>query len=919
MEQNVLTLSLRSYKKEIEALKGSLLGLNKDSEEYKKIANEIQQRQSKLNEVMAVGKNHTDAIDGSLQQMRKTLSEMKKDLAENYVVGSEAWKEQAKLVDELNSKVKKAEEEFGVFSRNVGNYSNSIVDAFGKMGVNLGGAEKAFQGLTNAQKGLNEVWNVMAKHPWIAAITIIIGVLMKLKDAISQNADNQKKWERAMSAFQPILNLFANALDKVVGVMVDVAEWTAKKIPTALTYLGKGIASAIKSVGWFVEAWLKFATFVPRKVLDAFNVILKGVSFVGDKIADFLDTIGLDKLAKGVKDAFNGASNIVDKFANGVEKTINNISGVFDGWSKSVTNAFNAVGKVQDEAYKRAQRQQKLNSDIAAQDKKNAESELKQAKLRDEIARASGERRIQLEKQLREEIARNYDENVKLARRQYEMAKEISDLTPDSKEEKARLRELENNVIRMGAAKENALASVDKKITKETEKAAKEQTKAEKDAYNQRLKEQAQFLKDKDTLIKQSQSNTKSQLEVLKADRDFEAQYQRLSLDDRIKYEDRKYEITKNGIDEEIRLQKEIVDSQLTNDNQKLAAQTKINALQFQLYVEDKNKYIAIQKEKADEAKYVMEQSQKTLQQDMQVGVMFDVNSFSTQLAELYKAFAEGNIKYEEYLQQKQDIENAYSDSSVEKTIQENYAKTDILKQYWESLLAIYGEDSQMVIDAHLAYEQAMTDATQQEAEKRAKIQEREFKKTQDINKKKLDTYMKFGKSLSGLMGVVNGIIEQSTQVSEDATEEERENAKKRFEVMKGVQIGIATMDMLVGAMGAYKNWKESPVGIAPWIADAMAIADYATTIAQGVLTISQIKSQQWNGGGSTSSVGASSSSMSMAAQTPLLNEELDGLSMQSINNEQNERQRDQRVIILESDLEMSRNRVEIRETNVTF
>ena len=46
-QENILSISLKDYKKEIDALKGSLLGLDKESEEYAKTVEEINNRQRK--------------------------------------------------------------------------------------------------------------------------------------------------------------------------------------------------------------------------------------------------------------------------------------------------------------------------------------------------------------------------------------------------------------------------------------------------------------------------------------------------------------------------------------------------------------------------------------------------------------------------------------------------------------------------------------------------------------------------------------------------------------------------------------------------------------------------------------------------------------------------------------------------------
>ena len=122
--------SLKDYKKHIDELRGSLLQLDETSEEYNKIAQEIANEQNKLNEVMKVGKQTTDAAEGSYNQLAQTMSELKKqwkataDEAERNELG-------AKILD-INNQLKELDASTGNYQRNVGDYANAFEVAFGK-------------------------------------------------------------------------------------------------------------------------------------------------------------------------------------------------------------------------------------------------------------------------------------------------------------------------------------------------------------------------------------------------------------------------------------------------------------------------------------------------------------------------------------------------------------------------------------------------------------------------------------------------------------------------------------------------------------------------------------------------------------------------------------------------------------------
>lgn len=122
--------TLKEYKKHIDDLRGSLLQLDETSEEYNKIAQEIVEEQNKLNDVMKVGKQTTDAAEGSYNQLAQTMSELKKQWK---ATGDEAERNElgAKILD-INNQLKELDASTGNYQRNVGDYANAFEQAFDK-------------------------------------------------------------------------------------------------------------------------------------------------------------------------------------------------------------------------------------------------------------------------------------------------------------------------------------------------------------------------------------------------------------------------------------------------------------------------------------------------------------------------------------------------------------------------------------------------------------------------------------------------------------------------------------------------------------------------------------------------------------------------------------------------------------------
>ena len=120
--------NIKEYKQHIEELKGTLLGLEKGTEQYNAVATELVKEQQKLTEVMDVAKGKGEAVEGSYDNLSKTMSELKKQFK---ATGDEAERTNLALkINDINNQLKDMDASVGVFSRNVGNYSQAYEEAF---------------------------------------------------------------------------------------------------------------------------------------------------------------------------------------------------------------------------------------------------------------------------------------------------------------------------------------------------------------------------------------------------------------------------------------------------------------------------------------------------------------------------------------------------------------------------------------------------------------------------------------------------------------------------------------------------------------------------------------------------------------------------------------------------------------------
>ena len=227
--------SVRDFKKHIEDLRGALLGLNEESEEYKTIAEQIATDQEKLNEVMKVGKGNTDSAAGSYNELNNQL----KALRQQYKALSETERNsttgQAILqnITKLDTELKDIDESMGQYYRNVGNYKGAFEEAFKAMAQNIGNVNpelgklmKTASSLIPLIKSASKAATTGLKGVKAALASTGIGLLVVALGEIIAN------WEQ-----------ISNWVNKVLGKQKELTAET-KNTATEASNLAKNIETA---------------------------------------------------------------------------------------------------------------------------------------------------------------------------------------------------------------------------------------------------------------------------------------------------------------------------------------------------------------------------------------------------------------------------------------------------------------------------------------------------------------------------------------------------------------------------------------------------------------------------------------------------------------------------------------------------
>ena len=248
---------LKEYKQYVDSLKGSLLNLDKTSEEYKQKSIELTEAQEHLNEVMAIGKNNGELLEGSYNYLSKQMSDLKKEWK---ATGDEA--ERARLGEQINSinnQLKDMDASVGVFSRNVGNYSQAYEEAFkavigglddvdGLLGEVAGNVNSLFplikQTTAAATAGLKGIKKAIATTG-IGLLIVAVGELAAHFDDVRRAIGvTDEKFQEFKSTVTGVLKTIVAG---VVGVGNSILQFLITPIKTFIEVV-KGAGTLIKDV-----------------------------------------------------------------------------------------------------------------------------------------------------------------------------------------------------------------------------------------------------------------------------------------------------------------------------------------------------------------------------------------------------------------------------------------------------------------------------------------------------------------------------------------------------------------------------------------------------------------------------------------------------------------------------------------------
>lgn len=227
--------NVRDLQNNIKALRDALKDETATAEENAVAAELLRKNQQALRDAMYATTVSTDeliaqsqnlleqsgAINGSYNDLVHTMADLKAawrastDTIERSTLGQE--------IDRINSRLKEMDAETGNHSRNVGNYTGSIQDAFA---ATAGGASKAIAPI----KGVTTGFKALSATPVIAILGLLANIITMVIDKLKSSEANVMAVTEAFAIFGVAGDVTTKVFQLLGGAIAKVGEWLEKLV-----------------------------------------------------------------------------------------------------------------------------------------------------------------------------------------------------------------------------------------------------------------------------------------------------------------------------------------------------------------------------------------------------------------------------------------------------------------------------------------------------------------------------------------------------------------------------------------------------------------------------------------------------------------------------------------------------------------
>ena len=368
--------SIADVKKEISQLKKELDGCAVGSKAAQDKSLELAQAQEKLKAAMKGAITETGKLDQSyngLVTRMKMLKDAQKQVDLSTKAGRKQFADYSKEINKINDQLKSLDASNGVFGRNVGNYANSIKEAFSGMG----GA------VTGVFNSINAGLKAICTNPWVAILTAILLALKQLADAFKRNSDAMREIEKIGNNFKAVLTAIQRAFDRLVVTIMD----GSKKSSEALGKVKETIKNVYEFIKPVVDGIVGFYKFILnaqlkfiKAYLDGMDWLIEGAIKGAARLAHPIDDAAFEETKNKYLGKWNSLTSGVKTFVNNAIETVKEFgSNLWDSFKKDAEESKGILDQITD-------LQDALEKKRTQHATANAQDEEKIAKLQAEIA-----------------------------------------------------------------------------------------------------------------------------------------------------------------------------------------------------------------------------------------------------------------------------------------------------------------------------------------------------------------------------------------------------------------------------------------------------------------------------------------------------------------------------------------------------
>ena len=362
--------NMADLRSNVSILKKELDNLEIGSEEYQNTLNELKLNQNALKDAMYATSSSMADVSQSAAGMNESYNSLVHRMAalkEEFRSTTDVMRraELGQQIKAVNDELKSLDALQGNFQRNVGNYTESIKQAFTEMPQYAEPLKKAFEGVDKSM-------GVLSKNPLIGIITLLFPLIQKITEELKGNQTAIEAVDKAMVALKPVTDFFSKVIQRLADILSDIIT----KVSTFVTSNGlfQQIINGVMGVG---NAILQFVIAPFKGIVEAIKVLQdEGIKGLRNAAKAFGAEM---KSGISFKQNFEAGQAVATALVGGVNSKKNEVKeAVASGIKEGVEEGFKLADF--DKALKEAERKAEEARKLRLQEQKEID-DLVQAEL----------------------------------------------------------------------------------------------------------------------------------------------------------------------------------------------------------------------------------------------------------------------------------------------------------------------------------------------------------------------------------------------------------------------------------------------------------------------------------------------------------------------------------------------------------